>query len=89
MTVLDELLKLIICVDGEVYGQFETAARQRLQKRDEEDWPVLATALALKCPIWTEDADFFGAGVATWTTDRVELLLRKPSADPGDAIKDD
>ncbi|HZC23037.1 MAG TPA: PIN domain-containing protein [Candidatus Binatia bacterium] len=28
-------------------------------------------------PIWTEDADFFGAGVATWTTDRVELLLRE------------
>ena len=50
---------------------------QRLKKRDEEDWPVLATALALECPIWTEDADFFGAGVATWTTDRVELLLSR------------
>jgi predicted nucleic acid-binding protein len=75
MTVLDELLELIACIDGEVYGRFEKAARQRLKKRDEEDWPVLATALALECPIWTEDADFFGAGVATWTTDRVELLL--------------
>ncbi|HWB96794.1 MAG TPA: PIN domain-containing protein [Bryobacteraceae bacterium] len=54
---------------------------RRLQKRDEEDWPVLATALALKCPIWTEDADFFGAGIATWTTDRVELLLRDAQTD--------
>jgi hypothetical protein len=32
--------------------------------------------LELKCPLWTEDADFFGAGVATWTTDHIELLLR-------------
>ncbi len=27
--------------------------------------------------IWTEDADFFGAGVAQWTSDRVEIFLRK------------
>ena len=82
LAVLAELAVLIGCVDGEIYGPFETAARQRLQKRDEEDWPVLATALALECPIWTEDADFFGAGVATWTTDRVELLLREVQPDP-------
>ncbi|MCC6367466.1 MAG: nucleotide-binding protein, partial [Bryobacterales bacterium] len=44
---------------------------------DEDDWPVLAAALALCCPIWTEDTDFFGCGVATWTTDRVELYLTK------------
>lgn len=80
--VLAELVNLVGCVDREIYGPFETAARQRLQKRDEEDWPVLATALALECPIWTEDADFFGAGVATWTTDRVELLLRDVEPDP-------
>jgi predicted nucleic acid-binding protein len=82
MTVLDELLELIGFIDVEIYGRFETTARQRLHKRDEEDWPVLATALALECPIWTEDADFFGAGVATWTTDRVELLLSESGADP-------
>jgi hypothetical protein len=29
----------------------------------------------LGCPIWTEDTDFFGCGVATWTTDRVEIYL--------------
>ena len=77
VAVLDELLILIGCIDADIYGPFEAGARQRLQKRDEDDWPVLATALALECPIWTEDADFFGAGVATWTTDRVELLLRE------------
>lgn len=77
IAVLDELLGLIGRVDADIYGPFETRARQRLQTRDEDDWPVLATALALECPIWTEDADFFGTGVATWTTDRVELLLRE------------
>ena len=77
VAVLDELLILIGCIDADIYGPFEAGARQRLQKRDGDDWPVLATALALECPIWTEDADFFGAGVATWTTDRVELLLRE------------
>ena len=29
---------------------------------------LLAAALALGCPMWTEDADFFRCGVATWTT---------------------
>jgi predicted nucleic acid-binding protein len=29
------------------YGLFEEEARQRLRGRDEEDWPVLAAALAL------------------------------------------
>lgn len=50
--------------------------------RDEEDWPVLATALALEYPIWTEDADFFGTGIATWTTDRVEMLLNEAKKRP-------
>ncbi|MBI4874020.1 MAG: hypothetical protein HY822_05230, partial [Acidobacteria bacterium] len=26
-------------------------------------------------PIWTEDTDFFGCGVATWTSSRVEMFL--------------
>ena len=55
-----------------------------LARRDEEDRPVLATALALECSIWTDDADIFGAGVATWTTDRVELLLREFEYDAGE-----
>jgi predicted nucleic acid-binding protein len=84
VTVLDKMSVLIGCIDAEIYGPFEAAARQRLQKRDEDDWPVLATALALDCPIWTEDADFFGTGVATWTTDRVELLLQEAQPDPSE-----
>ena len=39
--------------------------------------PVVAVALLLDFPIWTEDQDFFGSSVATGTTDRVELYLRE------------
>ncbi|MHB1374958.1 MAG: PIN domain-containing protein [Thauera sp.] len=41
-------------------------------QRDERDWPGLAAALLMNCPIWTEDQDFFGAGIPTWTTAIVE-----------------
>ena len=75
LAIVDKLPALIASVDADIYGPLEATARRRLRKRDEDDWPILATALALDCPIWTEDADFFGTGVATWTTDRVELLL--------------
>ena len=67
------LQNLVEPVDRESYGAFEDQARQRLRSRDEDDWPVLATALALICPIWIEDADFFGTGIAVWTTNRVEI----------------
>ena len=53
----------------------EGRARARLVGSDLEDWPVLACALVLDCPIWTEDRDFFGTGVASWTSDRVEIFL--------------
>jgi hypothetical protein len=31
--------------------------------------------MTLGCPIWTEDTDFFGTGVAIWTSDRIALYL--------------
>ncbi|HJY88313.1 MAG TPA: PIN domain-containing protein [Candidatus Acidoferrales bacterium] len=64
-------------IPEDVYGEYEVEARRRLAKRDPDDWPILAAALALGCPIWTEDTDFFGCGVATWTSDRVEMFSRE------------
>jgi predicted nucleic acid-binding protein len=75
MSTLDSLQELVEAVDVETYSRSEALARQRLARRDEDDWPILATALVLGCPIWTEDPDFFGCGVAIWTTDRVEMYL--------------
>ena len=70
------VLRLRRLIGCEVYGQFEMEARERLNRRDPDDWPILASALALGCPIWTEDTDFFGCGAATWTSDRVQGFLR-------------
>lgn len=75
LAVFASLQRVLRIVQAEQYSEFETVARTRMRRRDEADWPVLATAMALDCPIWTEDADFFGCGVATWTTDRVETYL--------------
>ncbi len=74
---LEYLRNVIEPVTPELYAAFENEARQRLRDRDESDWPILATALALACPVWTEDADFFGVGVAVWTTNRIEIFLKK------------
>ena len=77
LAILDSLRGLVQMVEPETYSSFESVARQRLIHRDQDDWPILAAALALRCPIWTEDTDFFGCGVATWTTDRVEIYLKE------------
>ena len=50
---------IVAMVPEDVDGPFEQDARTRLCARDEDDWPILASALALKCDIWTKDADFF------------------------------
>jgi len=47
-----------------------------LRGREESDWPILATALELATAVWTEDTDFFGTGVAVWTTNRIEIFLK-------------
>jgi predicted nucleic acid-binding protein len=80
MTLLDQLAGLVQVVEPDRYRSFEEVARLRIEKRNEDDWPVVAAALALDCAIWTEDNDFFGCGVATWTTDRVELFLATAKA---------
>ncbi len=76
LTLLRSLGRLMEIIGRDVYGEFEVEARERLSRRDPEDWPMLACALALRCPIWTEDTDFFGCGVATWTSDRVQIFLQ-------------
>ena len=81
IAALDLVAGLVLTVEPDTYSRFEALARQIIEQRDEEDWPVLASALTLNCPIWTEDTDFFGCGVATWTTDRVEVY--EPAAFPG------
>lgn len=76
LAFLQTLGRMVEMIGSDVYGEFEVEARERLGQRDPEDWPILASALALGCPIWTEDTDFFGCGVATWTSRSVQMFLR-------------
>lgn len=75
MLLLDQLEGVVHIIDTELYGAMQQQALQRIAIRDADDWPVLACAMTLGCLVWTEDADFFGSGVATWTSDRIALYF--------------
>ncbi len=66
----------LIRVTEPVYLPLETEARWR-SARDPDDWPVVAVALAVGGAIWTNDKDFLGTGVATWTTETVRAWLER------------
>lgn len=77
----DELLVLALRVaeeravevPAEAFARFTGEAVYRIP-RDPGDVPTVALALALggaegRCGIWTNDGDFLGCGIPTWTTD--------------------
>jgi predicted nucleic acid-binding protein len=76
-TILQEVtVDFMHVVDCGLYEEFEERARARISSRDANDWPIVATAMLLNAPIWTEDRDFFGSGIATWTSNNIEIYLR-------------
>ena len=75
MLLLDQLEGVVHIIDAELYGAMQQQALQRIAIRDADDWPVLAFAMTLGCPVWTQDADFFSSGVATWTSNRIALYF--------------
>lgn len=72
---LDTLMGAVQLIGADELALVEAEARARIAHRDARDWPGLAAALLMDCPIWTEDQDFFGTGVPTWTTTTVERYL--------------
>lgn len=66
----------IVILDEAIYSAIEDEARARAV-RDPTDWPVVAAALALSAGIWTNDNDFLGTGVATWTTETLQAWLAR------------
>ena len=58
------------------YRGQEAAARARIHYKNTKDWPILAAAISHKAAIWTDDRDFFGTGVATWTTRNIKFWER-------------
>lgn len=72
LTILQPLVGL---VPRAIYASARAEALARLGPQAARDWPVLALALVLHCPVWTHDRHFHEAGVPTWTTDRVQFYL--------------
>ena len=72
---LERLKQSVIVIPTEIIAPFETQARLRLLKRDQDDWHLLALCLGLQTPLWTEDNDFFGVGITTWKSALIDLFL--------------
>ena len=68
----------VVVLDEAIYSALEDEARAR-SRRDPADWLVVASALALSAGIWTNDNDFLGTGVPTWTTESLQAWLGRAS----------
>lgn len=66
---IDSLMTMIQVIPDDDLQATRERATLRIAQRDPDDWPAVAAALVLDCPVWTEDADFFG------TTQTVEIYL--------------
>ncbi len=61
----------------EVYEPRREEAQQRLEKRDPEDWPTVALALARSLPIWSQDKDMEATAVTVHTTGELLDAIRE------------
>ena len=81
--LLRTVLGLCDLVGADLYVDFEAEARKRLGARDPDDSTIgrfLRPPFAWIAPIWTEDTDFFGCGVPTWTSNRIEIFRESRSS---------
>jgi predicted nucleic acid-binding protein len=64
----------VTLVDLDTYSRAMPRARKLIGRRDPDEVDVLALALHLKLPLWSNDNDFEGCGVEWYTT--AELLKK-------------
>lgn len=77
-SALELVEKEISVVPREAYKGYEGRAAYRIP-RDPDDAPTVVLALGGgegRCGIWTNDGDFLGCGIATWTTETLIGHLR-------------
>ena len=75
LEALETLTYIVYSISSETYETLENEAKERIAERDPNDWPLVALSLLFDCPVWTEDNDFFGTGIAVWNTRNVEIYL--------------
>lgn len=79
--VLQTQLKLLSLkvFQKEFYQDFLKEAEDRIGKIDPDDIDLLALGLKLNIPIWTNDSDFQGLKIKTYTTAEILKILGQPS----------
>ena len=60
-----------------VYQNKIKGAARLISDRDPKDMHILALALTLKCPIWTNDKDFEDTGVLLYKTSQLLDMLKE------------
>lgn len=58
------------------YKDLLTKAAMKLSGRDEDDIELLALAMKLEIPIWSNDNDFKDSGIEIYTTARLLKILK-------------
>lgn len=58
------------------YEDFIQKASQKLSGRDEDDIELLALAIKLKLPVWSNDNDFKNLGIEVYTTAKLLKILK-------------
>lgn len=66
----------ISVVERKTYERSISEARRLIERRDPDDIDVLALALHLKLPLWSNDNDFTGTGIEWFTTAEVLKILK-------------
>ena len=59
--------------EAPTYRAQESAAKARIHYKNTKDWPILAAAIEHEGAVWTDNRDFFGTGVPTWTTRNIRF----------------
>ena len=66
----------VTVMERSIYVSEITEASRRIGQRDPDDIPILALALTLNVPLWSNDRDFKDVGVEWYTTERLLRRLR-------------
>ena len=75
--VLESQLRLLTIREYSLkdYKRYVAEGERRIGDRDPDDVDLLALALAMKLPIWSNDNDFKNCGVEWYTTARLLKIL--------------
>lgn len=58
----------VIAVADAAFADFLPEANRRIGDRDPDDIELLALALSMQIPLWSNDKDFSVTGIELWTT---------------------